>query len=163
MSDPTEDLDRLLEAADGECNVDGVPCFNRKPGLPRQWCSACLRAALVSAVRALRLKNERQRCDKCGKEVPLAFLAIEVEDGHPIDDPAGFQWCIVCHCRRVDEGRKKRIEQADAEIAALRAQLQKFEALAADLVVRAREQQTTITTLQQEIIRLTGGMYGNKS
>jgi hypothetical protein len=61
--------------------------------------------ALLPALAKERERLERgaatEKCDKCGTMVPRNMIAIELKDGAPIDDPAGFQWCIVCHDRRV--------------------------------------------------------------
>jgi len=59
-------------------------------------------------------------CDKCGTAVPQAFIAIETQEGAPIDDPEGFMWCVVCHGNRVDAVLRERAERAEAEAARLR-------------------------------------------
>ena len=55
-------------------------------------------------------------CDKCGTVVPAAFIAIETQDGAPIDEPKGFMWCVVCHGKRVDAALRDRAERAEAAL-----------------------------------------------
>lgn len=80
---------------------------------------ACREYAADLLVARVQAEQEKAKCDKCGREVPRQFVAIEIEDGHPIDDPAGFQWCIVCHAQRVKATLEARLASQEATIAKL--------------------------------------------
>ena len=51
-----------------------------------------------------------EKCEKCGKSVHRSQIAVEIKDGAPIDDPAGFMWCHACHCQRIIDGKDQQIE-----------------------------------------------------
>ena len=87
MSTPETLFDRLETYYDFQC--EGGPLKN------------CVKwVALHAEVATLRAERD-EHCDKCGRDVPRRFIAIELQDGAPIDDPAGFQWCVVCHSQRI--------------------------------------------------------------
>lgn len=62
----------------------------------------------------------KEKCDKCGRMMPRQFVAIEVVNGAPTDDPAGFQWCVVCHDIGVHEKMIQRLAKAEASLLSLR-------------------------------------------
>jgi hypothetical protein len=86
---------------------------------------------LLAQVHALTAKlaeasSELEKCDKCEHLVPRNMIAIELDNGAPIDDPAGFQWCVVCHCHRVVDKRNAELAEARAQLRTVQEQI--FEA-----------------------------------
>ncbi len=80
-----------------------------------------LEASREAHAEALKAIEAQEKCDKCGRTFPRRLVAIELKDGAPIDDPAGFQWCIVCHGIRVHEQQLARIFNLESQVAALTA------------------------------------------
>ncbi len=77
-----------------------------------------------------RLTNEtrREKCDKCGRMIHYSQIGIEVKDGAPIDDRAGFMWCHGCHCQRIVDELKSRAEQAEARLTEHAAEIARLKA-----------------------------------
>lgn len=81
-----------------------------------------------------------ERCDKCGRYVPRQSIAIELQDGAPIDDPAGFMWCHGCHCQRAMDAFQARAEAAEVKLAeAERTLAEQAETQLAEVVRRGKE------------------------
>lgn len=59
---------------------------------------------------------KREKCEKCRTLVPPSMIAVEVKGGAPIDDPAGFMWCVVCHSRRVVDETREQLTQLRGEL-----------------------------------------------
>jgi len=105
---PTSPADRLPRYA-----LDGDPSEHlMSPDPAGAWVKW---ADVEAELRTLQQQLPLEKCDKCGTLVPRTMIAIELEDGHPIDDPAGFQWCVVCHSQRVLANYKAQLAALTAE------------------------------------------------
>lgn len=99
-----------------ECPDCGLHTIPYKNGSVRRHGPLQRLAAFPHAEAPLTPDTRRQTCDKCKRDLPIEMIAVEVEDGHPIDDPVGFMWCIVCHAKRVFSARDKSIRVLAAEL-----------------------------------------------
>jgi len=116
----TEANQRLAEAHAERDEARGCPHGDNcgcAIGTRHSWWEAYCR--LRSERNTLKAEAERQKCDKCGRHVPRGMIAVELQDGAPIDDPAGFMWCGICHAQRV-------LKQAEAERDALADAIARF-------------------------------------
>lgn len=98
------------------------------------------------------LRIEQEKCDKCGTFVPRKFIAIEVKDGAPIDDPTGFQWCIVCHAQRVMAERDQALAAARQELATVREDRGTFEASYDQAVVELAAARQEVEYLREALL-----------
>lgn len=77
-----------------------LEAFKKIATLKGQVEEATLRADAAEAELA-QFRSGTEVCEKCHVRYPRALVRIELKDGAPIADPAGFQWCVVCHGARL--------------------------------------------------------------